>query len=846
MSNLIYWTLEQDGVEQTFEQWGFGKLTRARTSQDIDWVTFEQISQTAATDSPSLLADDIAIIRRNRTTSDLKTFSGGERWFYGPVLDTPRAGSGSDESLRYKVAGPWWHLDNKVYEQPWLIFASLTTQPAGVEGVDWMKNSKGWYFTIVWTPHAILNQMLNATVGPYFKISTGQQIVDAVNYCINNGAPIILGDEFPTYDPLRPSAGMTIDQAMAMTTGCPNADVPLDEALSVTCAEVIKRMLRWSPDACTWFDYRTEPYPTLHCKVRASLDSVTLDADPSLAIIESIDVTPRYDLRPPSVRIRFETTTTVGSSTFVGVEEQHAPDPLPPATERFSEHYGIVQLTGPQWSSGQYAYVYTTPYATALTDKNFWMERDGFLKNIGPSNFQIVGTPARDPAKSGYAYFLNTQSAPLADWMGYQSEDETVSAEMAWEVAESSERRTSSATLTSTNAPTGLYTSTQLTFGGEPIPMNMAQAIWNSVKDLQYSGHIAFADTECPEYLDMGNTFNVVNGASEWASMNACIQRISEDVDQGTVKVEFGPPAHLTESDLISLIRVYRARFVSYSMFVRTGSPLGGGGAMSLGSAQAQSNGTSSPSNTVPGISALISQTMSNPADSVNYGTSTINTYNIVTPENGAQAARIRRVHYTDAPSGTPQLFLALATVPHTDVATDPTDENNTPDDIFLGGGSGGEAKMFLLVSADGNFIEGAPTDDGVTPNGSSNVWIAKNPISRPSTTSISLDGVTYSFSYSDDTSGSVNNELRTKTYTVSGTTVTEKQKVNPPWRSGELIYAVPAETDLIVMGDPDVDVTWIALGARTWQTIMQETPICIGNVPKYVQLPRSEYYTHS
>jgi hypothetical protein len=35
-------------------------------------------------------------------------------------------------------------------------------------------------------------------------------------------------------------------------------------------------MLRWSPDAVTWFDYGTSP-PTFHCRRRGELATVNVD-----------------------------------------------------------------------------------------------------------------------------------------------------------------------------------------------------------------------------------------------------------------------------------------------------------------------------------------------------------------------------------------------------------------------------------------------------------------------------------------------------------------------------------------------------------------------------------------
>src|SRR5262249_34743621 len=109
--------------------------------------------------------------------------------------------------------------------------------------------------------HLFMNLDSLAPVGSTLnvgKLTTGQQILAALDWCL---APFVNANVPPPF------------QIGRIT---PNVDVPIDEVRDITCAEVIHKMLRWSPDAVTYFDYTTTP-PTFHCLRRADMNIVNLD-----------------------------------------------------------------------------------------------------------------------------------------------------------------------------------------------------------------------------------------------------------------------------------------------------------------------------------------------------------------------------------------------------------------------------------------------------------------------------------------------------------------------------------------------------------------------------------------
>jgi hypothetical protein len=113
------------------------------------------------------------------------------------------------------------------------------------------------------------------------------------------------------------------------------------------------------------------------------------------------------------------------------------------------------------------------------------------------------------------------------------------------------------------------YKRTDSFSAGEAIPTGIAEAYYNSVNPLQYEGDIVFIATEIPGTIGFQNVLNLSNGQAAWATMKALIQSISENVDEGTTTISFGPADHLGPADLIELLRCNRGRKISGSWQAR-------------------------------------------------------------------------------------------------------------------------------------------------------------------------------------------------------------------------------------------------------------------------------------
>jgi hypothetical protein len=102
------WTIiDANGVEKSVADWGLCELTRERINQMPDLVTFR--AEGTPSDADPIFAYG----------STIRLFQNGTPWFYGRVVEVPGRASAQVEEQFYRVAGPWWYLENLVFQQTW-------------------------------------------------------------------------------------------------------------------------------------------------------------------------------------------------------------------------------------------------------------------------------------------------------------------------------------------------------------------------------------------------------------------------------------------------------------------------------------------------------------------------------------------------------------------------------------------------------------------------------------------------------------------------------------------------------------------------------------------------------
>jgi hypothetical protein len=237
-ADFMNWTIECEGTEKLVADWGFNQLQRKLVSQGQDELTF--VADGAAADGPSLFTpfESTITLWRDRQLDTSGEWTGGTIWFAGLVIQVPRRGAPDAESNAYKAAGPWWYLDTRVFEKTYNILQS------------WAEGGSPVYAQETFS-HVFLNIGPSEAFSQFNMITTGAQIIEALDWA------------------LKPFTSTDTPPPFQIGTVTPALLVPFSEVRDVTCAEVIHKMLRWSPDAVTWFDYTTSP-PTFNCVARSS------------------------------------------------------------------------------------------------------------------------------------------------------------------------------------------------------------------------------------------------------------------------------------------------------------------------------------------------------------------------------------------------------------------------------------------------------------------------------------------------------------------------------------------------------------------------------------------------
>ena len=504
------WTIacnQGEANSGTFAALGLANLRRKLISQAPDVVTF---------DAPGAAFDGAALFPYRSTCTISKD---GVQWFVGVVNTVPRTGTPRDERITYELLGPWFWL-RRVYEQPWKLYDATAAELANVN-----------------KSRVILCQDIDGN-----RITTGAQIQDALQFCIDLGAPFQLG---------------TIDPAV---------QIPWSEEVDLSCAQVIIQMLRWSPDCVTWFDYATTP-PTFHCRKQSNLTAVSAAATAAVSgDAESLRITPRYDLKVPGVLLKYERTLSVvdpllGTQTYEKLDTDEAGD-----VDDIETLVSTIELAG---SRTQFLAEDLTveDMPVPIHTKAWWRARVPWLADLD-DNYMTIHDGSRTLDAEDYPRIL--VDGTVRDWMTYEADEDTLKVKVDYTEFDSSSEgihvvkdKEVSLRVIATDATSGRKRTLGSFESGEPVPVGLAAALYAALGTLQYDGRYALSSNDVPGTIGVGNVLNLTGGVTAWATMNALVQQVDEDIDQGITVIAFGPARHLGPDDLVSLLRSFRTRRVS-------------------------------------------------------------------------------------------------------------------------------------------------------------------------------------------------------------------------------------------------------------------------------------------
>lgn len=535
------WTIKYNGTEKSVSAWGLENLQRRRANLDIDTVAF--IADGRNVDANALFAYGSTIeIFRDRE-QDGETFGEGTRWFYGRIQPWDRFGDGIRHSHNGTCVGPMWYLANRVFRQTVKAFNgfSIPDDPTSTPNPPITKTFN----------HIFLNQSIDTVAHPSGKLNWREQVIEAIEWAISCGDPIQIGNITPAFD------------------------VPIDEVKNITCLQVLQQMYRWCLDATFWFDYSTQPYPTLHCKRHSELTAVDLNLKAG-NLIERFNIRERPDWKRPYVRLQYEQT----NNGLTDIVEDIYPDPLP-AGPPAGGLETTIDLKG--WSVRRLSQrIRTEPYD--VNDANWWK---GKLKWLSDSQVESVAlanvapyTPSIVPRDgSTLNPLLIRELAPnggqVADWMTEVVSQRVRAAAWFDVTLKNSTVKTKVAVhhdFVATNAESKVYTNGQgeIEQVGDPRPVGLAQEMWTATQALGAEGDVRLTLEDLPSVVDFGQKLNFTNAdQAAWANLGALIQSIEDDVASGSSTIQFGAPQNLNAGELVELLQVARGRFNPSSLSIR-------------------------------------------------------------------------------------------------------------------------------------------------------------------------------------------------------------------------------------------------------------------------------------
>jgi len=502
-------------------------LSRTLTTCAPDIVEFTVTGQDALTDA-SAFAYNAEVSMRRQSTDSLGAAT-EQYWFRGRVRSIPRYGSGTDESYRILIEGPWSWFNSTVFRQSWPEYA-------------------GEVLGSVSKPRAILFAAADGS-----RLATGPQLKAICDAAVAAGAPCTVS---------------------AMAGGI---TPPYDEQTNLTCAQAALRVLAYHPHSVLWFDYSTET-PVLHFATRSALPTV----DVALTDCDSLSVRQRDDLKVPAVAIYYERQNTIdGLSRPQTVLDKYPAGADVTADGVLTAVYDLRGNTLQTVSQEIVAEEFTLGWAASVV---WWKARVPWLRDYADADITLSGgARLNDSSLSN----LLVSGVPQ-EWLNVGIEKErvavtvsTIARKTIGGVSKEVERVTKKITLEVwvTGAPVGstVYRTVSMFDQGEETPAGIAQSLFTEWSQTHFEGAFSLVDQEPSGTITPGTAVNITGGMAPWATMKALVSRVAEHVDSGTTSVDFGPPGWTDIDSRVLFERSARSRQTANSMRFISGADVSTG-----------------------------------------------------------------------------------------------------------------------------------------------------------------------------------------------------------------------------------------------------------------------------
>lgn len=416
-----------------------------------------------------------------------------------------RHGRGDDRVQDVTVVGPWSKLSRIVFRQTW-----------GSGNVAFSSS------------RVILGQKADGTA-QHMKA----QLAEIVNYAAANGCDI---------------------EPNSSSNNAPELYLPLDEARDITCADAIRRVLRFFPNLCVVFAYGgSRP---------GILIGSTLGGQRLNQFLDMLKLAREYVYNAHPVKYVDVTVDAVEVAVNGDDVSYHQIYPTPPSGTTPSPldvlHVTIPLAKGGGSTTSESFKIETENVPSSLNDKDWWCGKHPRLSGIAKSSITITDG-ARDDSGESTVYpriLKNAKEEVEAAGKHCRVTRFTCKCKISTTDDEEEEILLSMDFLT-TDAETRTYTvqTGSTATAGETLPAGLAQALYEQRSQSLLSETMT---VRVDGYLPaVGNRISEQVGDHD---EYLYLQTMDVDVIDMTARLTFGQPEHLSPEDMKSLLNGFRQR----------------------------------------------------------------------------------------------------------------------------------------------------------------------------------------------------------------------------------------------------------------------------------------------
>ena len=427
-----------------------------------------------------------------------------------------RQGRGTDRVEDVTVEGPWGMMARLVFRQEWAV-----RNPSG--GTTTMSSSG-----------LALNVAANGQ-----PQTVAAQVYDIARYAAS-----------------KSDGGFTVAEA---DVGAGNQVLPSEEVRDITCADAIRRELRYVPQTVCRFDYSggapafhaaTPPAQPTAASYLATVPMTARSFTRTAHPVVGVDIaTESFDLQADGRQLRSFTHDTAGVTD--SVDTLHVFMPL-------EKGYGSSS-----WEKLKVNTISTDESAGYYTSITWWIKNHpalaGMTYQVGNTNgISAFGpiTPAPENLPNGCVRMTDTTVGDL-ERFGLKAQVVRLSCPVTITTPEKEERLVLTLDYVFTNAHTHTYTrqTSSESAADETLPAGLAQAILD-----QRGGEVMGEEVT----LRLGDAFPVLGDADVVDGQPLYLQSYEVDCYELTALLRFGRPDFLSPSDMRDLLLGFRQRaFIS-------------------------------------------------------------------------------------------------------------------------------------------------------------------------------------------------------------------------------------------------------------------------------------------